>query len=227
MNQSDYWSSVADSRNFTTIFDEKVFRNYVSKNSKILDVGCGYGRTLNELYHAGYKNLVGVDSSAGMLERGKREFPYLNFVQNSTDLPVDDNQFDAVILFGVLCSVVNENAQRNLIDEIKRVLKPNGIIYVNDFLINNDIKSIFKYVKFMIKYNTYGVYKLKDGGILRHHTNQYIKDLFADFYELEYGKTKFKTVKVYYEPNNMNNYFVDTTGLFNETDRINDGVVYH
>ena len=134
---------------------------------------------------------------------------------------------DAVILFGVLCSVVNENAQRNLIDEIKRVLKPNGIIYVNDFLINNDIKSIFKYVKFMIKYNTYGVYKLKDGGILRHHTNQYIKDLFADFYELEYGKTKFKTVKVYYEPNNMNNYFVDTTGLFNETDRINDGVVYH
>lgn len=33
-----------------------------------------------------------------------------------------------------------------------------------------------------------------------------------------------KTVKVYYEPNN---YFVDTTGLFNETDRINDGVVYH
>ncbi|MCI9642004.1 MAG: hypothetical protein HFJ98_04340 [Eubacterium sp.] len=36
-----------------------------------------------------------------------------------------------------------------------------------------------------------------------------------------------KTVKVYYEPNNMNNYFVDTTGLFNETDRINDGVVYH
>lgn len=81
-----------------------------------------------------------------------------------------------------------------MIDEIKRVLKPNGIIYVNDFLINNDIKSIFKYVKFMIKYNTYGVYKLKDGGILRHHTNQYIKDLFADFYELEYGKTKFKTV---------------------------------
>ena len=194
MNQSDYWSSVADSRNFTTIFDEKIFGNYVDKDSKILDVGCGYGRTLNELYNAGYQNLVGVDSSAGMLERGRREFPYLSFVQNDTDLPFDDDSFDAVILFGVLCSVVNENAQRNLIDEIRRVLKPNGIIYVNDFLINNDIKSAFKYAKFIMKYNTYGVFELKDGGILRHHTEKYIKDLLTNFEELEYRKTKFKTV---------------------------------
>lgn len=194
MNQTDYWNSVADSRNFTTAFDEKIFSNYVSKNSKILDVECGYGRTLNELYHAGYKNLVGVDSSTGMLERGKREIPYLNFVQNDSDLPFDDNRFDAVLLFGVLCSVVNENAQRDLLNEIKRILKPEGVIYVNDFLINNDIKSILKYVNFIMKYDIYGVYELKDGGILRHHTNKYIKDLFADFYELEYGKTKFKTV---------------------------------
>ena len=194
MNQTDYWNSVADSRNFTTAFDEKIFINYVSKNSKILDVGCGYGRTLNEMYHAGYKNLVGVDSSTGMLERGKREFPYLNFVQNDSDLPFDDNRFDAVLLVGVLCSVVNENAQRDLLNEIKRILKPEGVIYVNDFLINNDIKSILKYVKFIMRYDIYGVYELKDGGILRHHTNKYIKDLFADFYELEYGKTKFKTV---------------------------------
>lgn len=36
-----------------------------------------------------------------------------------------------------------------------------------------------------------------------------------------------ETVKVYYEPNNMNNYYVDTAGLFNETYRINDNVIYH
>lgn len=194
MNQTDYWNSVANEKRFTTTFQENIFCKYVDKSAKILDVGCGYGRTLNELYHAGYKNLVGVDSSSGILERGKREIPYLNFVQNDSDLPFDDNRFDAVLLFGVLCSVVNENAQRDLLNEIKRILKPEGVIYVNDFLINNDIKSILKYVKFIMKYDIYGVYELKDGGILRHHTNKYIKDLFADFYELEYGKTKFKTV---------------------------------
>ena len=36
-----------------------------------------------------------------------------------------------------------------------------------------------------------------------------------------------KTVKVYYEPNNMNNYYVDTAGLFNEFYRINDNIIYH
>ena len=45
-----------------------------------------------------------------------------------------------------------------------------------------------------MKYNTYGVFELKDGGILRHHTEKYIKDLLTNFEELEYRTTKFKTV---------------------------------
>ncbi|MDE6412926.1 MAG: DUF3592 domain-containing protein [Eubacterium sp.] len=34
-------------------------------------------------------------------------------------------------------------------------------------------------------------------------------------------------VKVYYEPNNMNKYYVDTAGLFNEAYKTNDNVIYH
>lgn len=36
-----------------------------------------------------------------------------------------------------------------------------------------------------------------------------------------------ETVKVYYDPNNMNKYYVDTDSLFNETYRIDDNVIYH
>lgn len=36
-----------------------------------------------------------------------------------------------------------------------------------------------------------------------------------------------ETVKVYYEPNNMNNYYVDADGLFNETYSVNNNVIYH
>lgn len=39
------------------------FSNYVKRDQVILDVGCGYGRTLDELYHNGYRNLIGIDFS--------------------------------------------------------------------------------------------------------------------------------------------------------------------
>ncbi len=83
MNQTDYWNSVANEKRFTTTFQENIFCKYVDKSAKILDVGCGYGRTLNEMYNAGYKNLVGADTSIEMLNRGKREFPHIEFVQSS------------------------------------------------------------------------------------------------------------------------------------------------
>lgn len=145
MEQRSYWNSVANDRDFTTEFNEKVFSQYVTKDAQILDVGCGYGRTLNELYQAGYKNLAGVDSSIGMLERGRREFPHLKLMQNDIGLPFENDSFDVVIIFGVLTSVVDNVSQKALIKEIYRVLKSNGIIYVNDFLINTSLIYKLKY----------------------------------------------------------------------------------
>lgn len=193
MEQRSYWSSVANDRNFTTEFNEKVFSQYVTKDAQILDVGCGYGRTLNELYQAGYKNLVGVDSSIGMLERGRREFPHLKFMQNDTDLPFENDSFDVVIIFGVLTSVVDNVSQKALIKEIYRVLKSDGIIYVNDFLINTSLIYKLKYKKYEKIFCTYGIYKLDDGGVLRHHKEEYIFDLLSCFKILDYRKLKFKT----------------------------------
>lgn len=194
MNQKEYWNSVAEKRNFTTTFQENEFCKYVDRNAKILDVGCGYGRTMNELYMNGYKNLVGADTAIEMINRGKREFPYLEFVESGDKLPFDDNTFDAVILFGVLCSAVSDDAHLNLINEIKRVLKPKGIIYVNDFLINTSISYKLCYKKYEKEFGTYGVFKLNDGGVLRHHTEKYILELLNCFDTLEYKKLKFKTV---------------------------------
>lgn len=46
MNQNEYWNSVAEKK-FTTVLDVELFSKFVAKDSKILDVGCGYGRILN------------------------------------------------------------------------------------------------------------------------------------------------------------------------------------
>jgi SAM-dependent methyltransferase len=68
LNQERYWDKVSDAKEFTTPFQINAFKNYASRESKILDVGCGYGRTLNELHEWGFKNLFGVDFSQGMIE---------------------------------------------------------------------------------------------------------------------------------------------------------------
>ncbi len=45
---------------------------------------------------------------------------------------------DAVILFAVFTCIVNDAEQEKLIVEIHRVLKSDGILYINDFLLNID-----------------------------------------------------------------------------------------
>ncbi len=76
MKQEEYWNSVSEKKEFTPLQAEE-FSKYVKTDSRILDVGCGYGRTLDELYRKGYHNLIGIDFSRGMIERGKQQFPYL------------------------------------------------------------------------------------------------------------------------------------------------------
>lgn len=58
MEQKNYWNLVSNTKEFTTSFQTDIFCSYVNKDSVILDIGCGYGRTLNELYSLGYKHLT-------------------------------------------------------------------------------------------------------------------------------------------------------------------------
>jgi SAM-dependent methyltransferase len=79
----------------------------------VLDLGCGYGRILNELIQAGYTNLHGVDPSNKMIERGLKENPSLDLkLQNKIEYP--ENSIDAIILNGVLTCIVEDHEQVTL-----------------------------------------------------------------------------------------------------------------
>ena len=45
-----------------------VVSRYLSKEDRILDIGCGAGRTTIALYRLGYSKVRGVDLSRGMIE---------------------------------------------------------------------------------------------------------------------------------------------------------------
>lgn len=195
MKSQEYWNRVSADKEFTTPFQAEEFSKYVSPESLILDVGCGYGRTLNELYQNGYRNLMGIDFSRGMIERGKKEFPHLDLRVKETDrIDLPDDSADAVILFAVLTCIRTNEEQEQLLSEIRRVLKPGGVLYVNDFLLNTDERNLSRYEKYKDTYGIYGVFELPEGAVCRHHEEEWIRQLLKDFSVLTYERLTFTTM---------------------------------
>jgi SAM-dependent methyltransferase len=204
MNQKIYWDKVAPVKEFTTPFQMEVFQNYVSKNASILDIGCGYGRTLNELYNNGYKNSIGIDFSGKMIERGKNTFPHLTFeITEKGKTKYSENTFDAVILLAVLTCILSNEEQMELLNEIRRILKPEGVIYINDFLLNNDERNVERYEEYKSAYEIYGIFELPEGAIVRHHDAGWVKESLKIFQELEYREVNYVTMN----GNNSNGYY--------------------
>ena len=195
MEQRDYWNSVSEKKEFTTPFQAEAFTRYVEKDALIVDIGCGYGRTLNELYEQGYKRLLGFDFSSEMIKRGQRQFPELDLrVKEDETIALPDNSVDAVILFAVLTCIVKNEDQQQLISEIHRILKPDGIIYVNDFLLNTDERNTSRYSRYRTKFGVYGAFELPEGAVLRHHSEEWIKELLHDFEQKEFENLIFTTM---------------------------------
>ncbi len=191
----DYWNRVADEKVFSTPFQIEIFSKYVDKSMKILDVGCGYGRTLKELYDNGYRNLIGIDFSSKMIERANSSYPDISFkISEGKKLDFEDNSIDCVILLAVLTCITNEDDQYHLISEIHRILKKGGVLYINDFLINDNDMYIKRYEKYKDKYSKYGIFETEDGGVFRHHSEEYLDKLLSKFNCLEKEKLKYKTM---------------------------------
>ncbi len=181
-NQSTYWNRVSTGKEFSTQLQFELFANYVSKDARVLDHGCGYGRTLHELQEAGYITLYGTDSSSKMIERAVQELSNVTLaVSDGEHIPYENEFFDAVMLIAVLTSVIDNAAQQKMISEIKRVLKPGGYIYINDFLLNLDERNITRYQQFQHQYGEYGVFELPEGAVCRHHSQTWIDHLLRDF----------------------------------------------
>ena len=79
MDSKEYWNMVANEKKFSTPFQMDLYKKYVSDDKKILDIGCGYGRILKELYDNGYTNLLGIDFSSEMIKLANSLYPYINF----------------------------------------------------------------------------------------------------------------------------------------------------
>ena len=102
-------------------------RHDISKDSPILDAGCGTGLTGLELAKQGYKRLTGVDISPESLKLAKAKDCYEKVkIQNmNQQLDFDDNSFAAAQCIGALTYVKHVEG---LMRELVRLVKPGGIL---------------------------------------------------------------------------------------------------
>jgi inosine-uridine nucleoside N-ribohydrolase/ubiquinone/menaquinone biosynthesis C-methylase UbiE len=185
-NRSRYWSEFSGTFVMKVPFEE--FTSLVKDpHASILEIGCGYGRNLNELSKKGYNNLHGVDLAEGMILRAKEEFPDLKATlttMKTTNVPYTDKSFDAIFLVSVLTCIPDSKKQENLIMEIKRLLKPGGVLIMCDFLLSENPYRVEQYKKYQSEFTNYGTFISRRDGqetICRHHTRDHLKRLLSDF----------------------------------------------
>ncbi|MEV5283173.1 class I SAM-dependent methyltransferase [Streptomyces sp. NPDC051993] len=182
-NQVAYWDSAGATKTFTHPVNLDWLAG-VSRNARVLDYGCGYGRVMAELSEHGFSHVSGVDLSPALIARGRQSMPDLRFtvLESPPTLAFPSESFDVVLLFAVLTCVPNDDAQRELVAELNRVLAPGGLLYISDLVLQDDERNRSRYTAYAEQFSApYGVFVTEDGAVCRHHDIADLRSLLSEF----------------------------------------------
>ncbi len=100
--------------------------------TKILDLCCGSGQATQVLVQFS-QQVVGLDASPRSIQRAQQNVPEANYVEAFAEqMPFADNEFDVVHTSAALHEM-NPTQLQQILNEVYRVLKPNGIFTLVDF----------------------------------------------------------------------------------------------
>ncbi|WP_245674045.1 class I SAM-dependent methyltransferase [Actinoplanes rectilineatus] len=187
-----YWNTVGAAKTFTHPLHREWLAD-VDRSARVLDYGCGYGRTMAELSDLGFSRVVGADISSALLDRGRHDRPDLRFDLIASPPAVDRPaaSFDMILLFAVLTCVPGDEDQRALVAEVRRLLAPGGLLYVSDLTLQTDERSLLRYAR---SPGPHGVFTTGDGAVCRHHEAGHLRQLLADFHLIDQRRIRVPTM---------------------------------
>lgn len=144
----EYWSKVAlriKSRKGKNVIagDDEPFYRYKRKkflqllhsvdfkDKSVLEIGCGPGGNLQEIWKQTPKRLAGADISEEMISLSRNKLPNeIELVKiNGTSLPFKDEEFDYVFTATVLQHNTDDQMMKRILAEICRVSKEKVLLF--------------------------------------------------------------------------------------------------
>ncbi len=109
------------------LFEHEMAKNNLSRDSFVLDIGCGEGYGTSTL-SKNVKKIIGLDIGERTISNASQKYGSGNCIFTKYDgkiIPYKDNTFDAAVSFHVIEHVQND---LDFISEIYRILKKGGIM---------------------------------------------------------------------------------------------------
>lgn len=158
----------------TPVSSKRIWREFIqlldSKDYRIVDFGCGLGITLHCLEELGYKNLYGIDISDAITSKFLKN---TKFVQGD----VVDSKFESAYFDVLISNQTIEHVRDDLfVNEISRVLKPNGIAWISSVLRPKLAWYFYK--------NENGERVLEPTHLKEYRSIKEFKDVFSDRFEI-------------------------------------------
>ncbi|MBN3885874.1 MAG: class I SAM-dependent methyltransferase [Nostoc sp.] len=104
----------------------------IHSDTQVLDLCCGSGQTTEFLVKLS-QNVTGLDASPKSLQRARLNVPEASYIEAfAEEMPFADNLFD-VVHTSVALHEMQPQQLRKIINEVYRVLKPEGVFTLVDF----------------------------------------------------------------------------------------------
>lgn len=121
---------------------EEYLLNMLPDSGKMLDVGCGAGRVSISLATKGYR-ITGIDVSEQLLSVARQMAQDRNLdiefmLTEGITLPFQDELFDIIIGFKVLCYIPTKSWRNAYLKELYRVLKPGGVCLITQNIVPDE-----------------------------------------------------------------------------------------
>jgi len=147
---------------------------FVGTENKVLDLGC-YDGSLGKLLIENKNDVYGIDASEEALHIAKKNGLKVKSGDLEKIIDFDDGYFDVVVAGEIIEHIVNTDF---FIDEIKRVLKPNGVLILS----TPNVASLGRRLLLLFGKNPYFEASLGfPPNATAGHIRFFTKDLLCDF----------------------------------------------